>query len=241
MSLVPANQRSSDARFVSVRRCLVVAIVVFLSVGNAEARIIINEVNMGKDDYFEIYNYSMNPIDLTGYSAEIWDFKEDETAPDVIIGFPSLSLAANTLLTFHEKADTGAGEIDTPQIKIKHNRDVSIVIRDANGDIVDLWAHGDNFFGPPDADPGTIPINTIDTNSSATSYQRFLVQSGPDFTASDWGVAAESRNAFNVAQVVAVPEPTTWTLSLTGFAFLCLVWYRKRHNRALPPTGEETT
>jgi hypothetical protein len=215
-------------RYVSIHHFPVapIALLVFLLMcASAEGRIIINEVNMGSQDYFEIYNYDTNPIDLTGYTAEFWDSGWGGINPIPVIGFPSMTLAANSLLTFHENANIAAGEIDTPNLWMFSNRDLSIVIRDTNGDIVDLWAHGDSFFGPPDADPSTVPINTINSNSNRTTYQRYVVQPGAEFSASDWGAARASRNSLNVAQVVAVPEPTTWVLSLSGVVVLCGCWF----------------
>ena len=202
----------------------------FFMSASADGRIIINEVNMGSQDYFEIFNYDLSPVDLTGYTAEFWDSGLGPFNPLPVIGFPSLTLAANSLLTFHENANVAAGEIDTPPLFMWHGRDLSIVIRDGNGDIVDLWAHGNTFFGPPDADPATVPINTINSNTDSTTYQRFAVQSGTDFSASDWGASPESRNAFNASQMIAVPEPTTWALTLTGLIGALGMTIRSRWN-----------
>lgn len=197
-----------------------------------EGRIIINEVNMGSQDYFEIFNYSLNPVDLTGYSAELWDSGLGGLNPSPVIGFPSLSLAANSMLTFHENANVAAGEIDTPNMYMWHGRDLSIVIRNPDGDIVDLWAHGNNFFGPPDADPNTTPINTINTNTNGVTYQRFLVENGNGFQEDNWASAASSRNNFNTpVQVVAVPEPSTWVFSLIGITLLGGMWFFQRKDQ----------
>lgn len=204
------------------------AVLFFVFAGSADGRIIINEVNMGSQDYFEIYNYDVNPIDLTGYTAEFWDSGLGGFNPLPVIGFPTLTMAANSVLTFHENANTGAGEIDTPNLWMHPSRDLSIVIRDTNGDIVDLWAHGDNFFGPPDADQTTVPLNSLPNNTNNTTYQRFVVQGGNEFDATDWAAAPATRNSFNAAQVVAVPEPSTWAFMLIGIIALTGVWFTQR-------------
>lgn len=212
----------------TARTAAIAAVVCCGFAAPVDGKIIINEVNMGSQDYFEIYNYDVNPIDLTGYTAEFWDSGLGGANPLPVIGFPSLSMAANSVLTFHENANVGAGEIDTPNLWMHPSRDLSIVVRDNNGDIVDLWAHGDNFFGPPDSPAGITPLNSIPNNTNNTTYQRYVVQSGNGFTVADWGAAPRTRNDFNVAQVVAVPEPSTWAFMLLGVIALGGIWFIQR-------------
>jgi len=181
---------------------------------NAQAVIIINEVNIGTSDYFELYNFGASSVDLGGYIANI----RDSGFGSFDFTLPSVTIAANSAVVVVAESPQ-AGEINAGQnIPWFHTRNLSLTLRDAANNIVDFWAHGSALFGAPaGATFSPSPLSLITTNTDATTYQRTAVSnSGLNFFASDWTSAPASRNQPNANQVTFVPEPGMLLLMVLG-------------------------
>ena len=111
----------------------------------ARAGLIINEVNLGSRDYFELFNYSTADLNLAGYTATIadsWGFGFD-------IQFGDTEMVANSGIALVAESPRD-GEIDAKRnITWHHSRNLSLTLRNGDGQVVDFWAHGALLYGAP--------------------------------------------------------------------------------------------
>lgn len=191
-------------------RVLSLTILLVLLTQSVQSSVIINEVNIGNDDYFELFNYSTTDISLAGYSALI---RDENGGDNFDLDLSGIFLSANSGVTIVAE-DPQGGEFDAGQnISWIYSRNLSLSILDNSNSVVDFWAHGSTLFG---AEAGVTfsptPLSLLTDNTNLITYQRIdVTTSGLNFYASDWSIDVASRGQENINQVIA-PEPATMLL-----------------------------
>ena len=202
----------------------------------ARAGLIINEVNLGSRDYFELFNYGIADLNLAGYTATVadsWGFGFD-------IQFGDTDMAANSGIVLVAESPL-SGEINAKRnITWHYSRNLSLTLRNDAGQVVDFWGHGAALYGAPTG-VTFAPLQLLDSNTNQLTYQRYAVTSqGLQFHAGDWILAPSSRGLLNDSQVYApvgfppqaVSAPTSALLMLVLVALL--VVFRRFRPQPVP-------
>jgi len=190
-----------------------ISLCVLLS-SNAFAQIVLNEINLGEDDFIELKNSGPLPVDLTGY---VMNVRDPGFPTSIDFAFPSTIVQPDGAVRVVGE-NPRAGEIDFGQnISFHYTRNLSLTLRDPGNTVIDFWAHGNPIADPP---PGVTmtpgPLTSLTFDSNQVTYHRITVtKNGLEFFASDWKLGQATRGHPGLS----VPIPT---LSVWGLIALCL-------------------
>lgn len=169
----------------------------------ANADIIINEVNPGSPDSVELYNHSAAPINLAGYRLEI--YSEFEEPFQFIL--PASVLAANSAVKMFTDSVTPPADYIGQNINWTAGGGLAVVLKTPSNTIIDFF-----IAGPPDV-MGTLPLGiSFDAapfpllSVASNTYQRQHVSNtATTFFARDWAEAEETVGSVNVHQATITP------------------------------------
>lgn len=184
-------------------------LIVATLIQTANAALIINEVNLGDEDYIELVNTGNTAIDLQGYSINFF-----ESSSDVFTFTNSFFLASGDILVVGEEP---SHDIDVDfNIPINDGTAFSIAMFNATGTLIDFITaiqninvpNGASFIGGPLAD-------VVDDNLYV--YQRVKdTHSGNTFYASDWTIASPTEGQPPIAFTAQIPEPSSFAILALG-------------------------
>ncbi|GAA6203754.1 MULTISPECIES: lamin tail domain-containing protein [Thalassotalea] len=175
----------------------------------ANAGLIINEVNLGDEDYIELVNTGGAAIDLQDYSINFY-----ENDSDVFIFNSALLLAPGDILVVGEEASHDVNVLFN--IPINDGTAFSIALYNASGVLIDFITAIQNINVPVGATFVGGPLADV-VDDDQFVYQRVKdTHSGSTFYASDWTIAAPSEGEPPIAITTQVPEPSSLAIFALG-------------------------
>jgi hypothetical protein len=175
----------------------------------ANAALIINEVNLGDEDYLELVNTGNTAIDLQGYSINFYEYSSN-----IFTFINSLSLNPGAILVVGEEP---THDIDVGfNIPINDGTAFSIAMFNATGTLIDFITAIDNINVPNGASFVGGPLADVNDDDLYV-YQRVSdTHSGNNFYASDWIIASPTEGEPPIAFTAQVPEPSSFAILALG-------------------------
>jgi len=184
----------------------------------AGQHVVVNEIDLGPTDSFELYNATPAAVDLTGWQCEVYanGIMNDPTR---VYTFPPFTLDSGEAVAVHEGGSVQqngryhlyAGDRNAFNASWNHGIDGAIVLRNAGGTAVDFvkWPDANGVQNTTPVPAGVSFTGTLPVPTAPNNFARDVNGTDTD-QASDWTVRPGTLGSANH------PNPISHTLYGVG-------------------------